>query len=301
MIIDLIDSRGKGQLQYHQFQKKNPTDDQIEIKTKYCGICRSDIAVYAGWEGAIPYGHFGHEAMGTVTKVGKNIKNIKKGDFVATISDPGYGTYYNARESEFVKIPELSYKYILQPVACAMNIIHKAVDCNCFEKIVMFGTGFMSMIISQYCKAIGIDLIVVGNSNRDIWKEIGYDLSVYENIQDEKFPIVMDLSSKAENFERITNITETEGVIVMASTPFSPVITNFFQNSWNCHTFVFPSPRNSNFKYIMENTVELIKNDIIQPKELWTKGYSFHNALQGFEDGKNRSKDYIRGFIEFDS
>ena len=301
MKIYLLDSRGKGDLKYHKFIKADPTDDEIEIKTKYCGICRSDIAVYAGWEGAIPYGHFGHEGIGTVTKVGKNIKSVNEGDFVATTSNPAYGTFYNAKEKEFVKIPELSFKYILEPVACAINILEETIDRAYHNKFLMFGTGFMSLIIGEYCKHEHIDLTVVGNANRERWTEIGYNLKTYDDVKNEKFPVTIDLSSKETTFDLMSKITGVEGLIVMASTPFNPVITNFFTNSWNCHNFIFPSPRNSNFHWIMGNTINLIEKDIIQPKKLWTNSYSFHNAVQGFEDGKNRTSDYIRGFIEFDN
>lgn len=297
--IYILDSHGRGCLGYYKFDKKDPTDDEIEIKTKFCGICRSDIAVYAGWEDHMPFGHFGHEGMGTVTKVGKNIKNIKEGDFVATISDPAYSSYYNAKEHEFVKIPELNPKYILQPVACAINILDKTIINSKSEKILMFGTGFMSMIIGQYCKNANINLTIVGSAHKEKWANIGYKLNSYNDIKDKKYPIVIDLSSKAKTFDLMSNLTEVEGLIVMASTPFSPVTTNFFKNSWNCHNFIFPSPRNSDFKTIMENTVKLIESEYIRPKKLWTKGYSFNSALQGFEDGKTRSKDYIRGFINF--
>lgn len=303
MIGDLFHSSGKDNLEYFRFKLGDPMDDQIQIKTKYCGICPSDISIYGGSFEPMPMGCFGHEGIGTVTKVGKNIKkvkNIQEGDFVATISDPAYSTYYYAKENEFVKIPELSPKYIIEPVACAMNIIRKAIDFSNTYDILIFGTGFMSMIIGQYCKNNRINLTVVGNSNKDIWKELGYDLYSHNDIITKKYPTVIDLSSKAENFERISFITEIEGLIVMASTPFTPITTNFFQNSWNCHTFIFPSPRNSDFKFIMEDTVGLIREGIINPEKLWTNKYSFTDAELGFKNGLNRTPDYIRGYIDYE-
>ena len=301
MKTNIIDSRGAEILTYHSFIKNDPADDEIEIKTEFCGICRSDIAVYAGWESPLPFGHFGHEGAGTVTKVGKCISSVQEGDFVATISDPAYGTFYNAKESEFVKIPELSSKYIIQPVACAINILNETLfhARGREDAICMFGTGFMSLIIGQYCKKNNIELIVVGSANQEMWSEIGYDLKTRDDVKKEKFSVIMDLSSKAATFDLMCDIIEIEGLMVMASTPFTPVTTNFFKNSWNCSNFIFPSPRNTRFRDMMSTTVGLMEDNIIQPENLWTRGYKIDNAKQGFDDGTHRDKSYIRGFIDF--
>lgn len=299
MKVTIIDCRGQYDLDHYEVEKNDPEDNEIEVKTEYCGICRSDIKIYAGYAKPMPFGHFGHEGVGTVSKVGKNIKNVKEGDFVATTSDPAYGTYYNSKECDFVKIPELSHKYIIEPVACALNIIDKTLKYKNLNEIIMFGTGFLSMIIGQYCKKANINLTVVGSSHKEKWKEIGYNLKTPEELKGNTFSAVIDLSSKAETFDIITDITEIEGLIVMGSTPNFPVKTDFFKNSWNCHNFIFPSPRNYNFKIIMEDTVSLIKYDYANPEDLWTKGYSFNKILIGFIEGNFRTKDYIRGYLDY--
>lgn len=311
MNIDLFHTTEPEKIHYFKFEKKDPTDDEIEIKTKYCGICRSDIAAFARWETPMPIGHFGHEGIGTVTKVGKNIREVKVGDFVSTISDPAYGTYYNAKSHEFVKIPELSPKYILQPVACAVNILDRTLNyvemlnSRNFEQfkeknILMIGSGFMSIIIGQLLSNSNSKyfLEVVGNSNKKKWNVIGYKLKSYDEIN--TFPIIMDLSSKEETFYKLPKIADKEAIITLASTPFTPVRTNFFENSWNCHTFLFPSPRNKNFRNIMKFTVELISEGKLSTESLWTKGYSFEDAQTGFEDGVERTEDYLRGYIEYE-
>ena len=149
-------------------------DDQIKIKTAFCGVCRSDVAAYAGWEKAMPFGMQGHEGVGTVVEVGSDIKHLQVGDFVSSWSDPAYGDYYYATEGECVKIPELHKKYILQPVACAINIIKKTLnfyDYKSSDEILLIGSGFMSLIIGQYLKKLNINHLVCGSSNKEEWEK----------------------------------------------------------------------------------------------------------------------------------
>ena len=56
----------------HAIDRREPGDDDVEIKILYCGVCHSDIHTARNeWGGtkypAVP----GHEIVGKVTRVGK--------------------------------------------------------------------------------------------------------------------------------------------------------------------------------------------------------------------------------------
>ncbi len=54
------------------------------VKVEFCGICGSDLHAWSAEGAVFPYGTLmGHEAVGTVEKVGAEVKTMKAGDRVA--------------------------------------------------------------------------------------------------------------------------------------------------------------------------------------------------------------------------
>ncbi|GGW85543.1 NAD(P)-dependent alcohol dehydrogenase [Salegentibacter mishustinae] len=64
-------------------ERREITADDVKIEIDYCGVCHSDIhQVRNDWKNSkypvVP----GHEIIGRVTQVGKNVSNFKEGDLV---------------------------------------------------------------------------------------------------------------------------------------------------------------------------------------------------------------------------
>ena len=96
------------------------------VKSKMTGVCRSDIEMM--------YGNFvlglemqGHEGLGEVLEVA-DVKDVEVGDYVATRGEPAYADEYNANDGTFVKVPRLDPKYIIEPVACGLNVVMQEED-----------------------------------------------------------------------------------------------------------------------------------------------------------------------------
>ncbi len=68
-------------------QRREPTEDDVQIEILFCGICHSDLhQVRNEWEGLMPTVYPcvpGHEIVGRVTKVGPAVKKFKPGDIAA--------------------------------------------------------------------------------------------------------------------------------------------------------------------------------------------------------------------------
>lgn len=66
-----------------QFDLPELGSEQVDIKVHYCGICHSDLSMLNNEWGMTQYPFVpGHEIVGEVVAVGKEVKNLKKGDLV---------------------------------------------------------------------------------------------------------------------------------------------------------------------------------------------------------------------------
>lgn len=72
-------------------------DDDVLVKIKLAGICGSDLEIYRGKRSVKTPLVMGHEAVGIVVKVGKNVKNINVGDRVVIEPNVYCGVCYYCR------------------------------------------------------------------------------------------------------------------------------------------------------------------------------------------------------------
>ncbi|AWH90055.1 NAD(P)-dependent alcohol dehydrogenase [Limnobaculum parvum] len=67
----------------HAIIRRDPREDDVAIKILYCGVCHSDIHQARNeWHSTVYPVVPGHEIIGQVTAVGKNVTHYKPGDWV---------------------------------------------------------------------------------------------------------------------------------------------------------------------------------------------------------------------------
>jgi threonine dehydrogenase-like Zn-dependent dehydrogenase len=160
-------------------------DDECLVKIKYVGICSSDIQ-----RGFFNSAYFyplimGHEVSGVICKVGKKVKNFRKGDevgvfpllpcfkcteckvekYVRCHSYQYYGSRNNGGFAEYLSIKSwnliLNKKLnlfklsTLEPVSVCLHAIkHLNIDRNYKKTICIIGAGYLGLIISDILSKI---------------------------------------------------------------------------------------------------------------------------------------------------
>lgn len=291
----LLFTDGKGTFQETSWDKPNITADEIEVRAVLTGVCRSDIDMMTGGFGPLPINMHGHEGLAQVTQVGANITDVKIGDYVATRGEPAYADYYNVRKEEYVQVPTAEPKYILEPVACGINVITQHRD-QLHKKdggrLAILGSGFLAQVAYRTLELQGYDfeIDVIGNHNQDSWPNLKQKL---EGVYD----VIIDLSSRTDylNGEHINN----NALIVFAVD--KPVNLSFGPLLWKACTISFPSPRTPNFYHAMVLARDYILNDVLDVDKFWSRAYNRNSEWQlAFVDGTNRPTGYSRGYIKWD-
>lgn len=274
--------------------------NDIRVKSVFTGICRSDIDMMTGGFGPLPLHMQGHEGLGQVIEIGPDVVDVVVGDYVATRGEPAYADIYNAKENEYVKVPQAHPRYIIEPVACGLNLIHQplreiAERSGPGKRLLIIGSGFLAWVAYHAIKLYHLDfqIQVIGFSNRDIWEP---EIKLYQEPQ-VAYDVVIDLSSRTDVFD--SWLVQNEGLIVLGAQ--KTVTTDFKNLLWKACTIIFPSPRTKNFYSVMQDAVYWIQTGRINVDKFWTKGYNRDTEWQqAFSDGLNRPQNYSRGYIYWD-
>jgi len=191
--------------------------EDVLIRVKVCGICGSDVHRYLGDRFGLrlaPYPlNSGHEYCGTVTRVGKNVRQLKVDDKVTLglnwVRD-GMGAFAeylripDADERPILKVPgEISFEEAAQiePLVVALNGFH-GVKPERNEKVLILGAGPIGLSLLQCCLSEGVeDVIVSEKSPRRL--EVARQLGA----------VVVDVTKEGLE-ERVKALTKGEGVDV---------------------------------------------------------------------------------------
>lgn len=284
------------------WEKPEATSKEIEVKALMTGVCRSDISMMRGEFGPLPLEMQGHEGLGEVTFVGADLQNVKVGDIVATRGEPAYADYYNAKEGEFVVVPEAHQRYIIEPVACGINLIEQDLRAVCDrsgpgKKCLIIGSGFLGWVVYNAIRNTHIEfdsVEVVGKSNKEMWSQ--YPGTLVETPSFEQYDVIVDISTG--NTVLQNHLLAPGALWILACEKTNIPGTYFGELLWKAVTMIFPSPRSKVFHKCMILATNWIERGDLDVDKFWTRGYNRNTEWQqAFSDGLNRPDGYSRGYI----
>lgn len=175
-------------------------EEDVLVKVARAGICGSDLTAYRF--GGMPvgilengqFGHdgqFGHEMVGTVEKVGSQVKEVQVGDRVfinpTTCKLSGMlGCDIAGAFSEYVSVEKAKYGYnllklpdsatfdetvIIEPLAVGTHA-RNVIDVKSHENVVIFGAGTIGLCSLAACLNIGCVKPVVADVNGERLKKV---------------------------------------------------------------------------------------------------------------------------------
>ena len=201
-------------LQIEDVPVKEPGVNQVLVKVITCGVCHTDLHACEGdWPvkpklPLIP----GHEAVGYVVALGRDVQNLKEGDIVGVpwlysacgccefcitgwetlcndqrnggySVDGGYAEYVVADSRYVGHFPAGSDCTAMAPIICAGVTVYKGLketETKPGEWVAISGIGGLGHLAVQYAKAMGMHVaaIDVDDTKLELAKNLGAELTV---------------------------------------------------------------------------------------------------------------------------
>ena len=202
-----------------------PSDDEALIQIKKVGICGSDIQIYHGLHRYMTFPVIqGHEGIGIVQSVGKNVSTLQKGDHVVLFPQVVCGKCYACRHgrsnvceslkiigvhanglfSEYVslksenliKIPETvsdDFATLIEPLAVGVAAARKA-GAAPGTNIVVLGAGTIGNLTAQACKAAGARVLLADPNGDKLKLAEKMGLACTGNNAEQKLSVLIEQS-----------------------------------------------------------------------------------------------------------
>lgn len=168
-------------------------NSDVLVEVIACGICSSENPVYQGKTQNVPgvsfrYSKFpcfmGHEIVGIVTDVGKDVKCLKPGDRVTGVAyrESGFATHIIDSHEVFVKVPlNIPLEYALgEPLMAAVNIVRMS-EPDFGDFIFICGDGFMALLTIVCLQLYPLKSVVVSGHHDErlkIAKNLGASIAI---------------------------------------------------------------------------------------------------------------------------
>ena len=207
--------KGREGMELKDVPEPIPKDNEIKIKVLGAGICGTDIHIMNDEYSYNTPVIMGHEYVGIIDEVGKNVTNFKKGNYVISLTAAvtcgkcrycregllmlcdkrkSIGSGINGAFAEYMTIPaDIAFKVpdeienkedlaICEPFACIVRGIIERSSIKAGDLVLISGPGTMGLLALQVAKIQGAHVIVSGiplDENRlKLAKELGADIIV---------------------------------------------------------------------------------------------------------------------------
>jgi len=300
---------------------------QVLVKILATGLCHSQLNEIRGRKGAEHIPHLlGHEAAGIVIDLGKDVKKVKKDDYVVISWIKGDGIeadpikykkgeelisagpaatfteYAVVSENRVMPISNKVKPAVAALLGCAVLTgagIVKNLDIQSGDAVAIFGIGGIGSSALLKAKSLGANITAIDIAD---WKlkwareELGVEAILPSEINSRKFDFVIECSGSKEAMETAFESAQEKGTVVLAGNlptgtkisidPFDLIKGKKLFGSWGGGS--------SLDKDIPDYVKEYLSGSLPLEK-LVTKEYSFDQINEGLKDLE--SGKLIRGIV----
>jgi len=164
---------GPGQFEVRDAAIPTPGPNEVRIRLEGCGVCGSNLPPFEGrpwFNYPLAPGAPGHEGWGRVNAVGRDVRDLREGDRVATLSGRAYAEYDIAPGAWVVKLPPAldGLPFPGEALGCAMNVFRRS-GIRPGDRVAVAGVGFLGALLVQLARAAGAQVVAFGRRRYALW------------------------------------------------------------------------------------------------------------------------------------
>lgn len=308
--------QGKGDIGLRDVDLRDPEYDEIQARLLVSGICTGEIWYHANHTFDQPV-LTGHEGIGIVTKVGREVSGFREGDLIST---PIYRWLLDAnlRADKCIKLsgtPADMDSYIIEPVYCAVNCLHYTAPYP-GDRIIVFGAGYMGLLIIQLlaryplCELVAVDL---KEKNLQLARQFGATTTI--NLKDplsgeilkampaKPYDIAVECSGAGQALDWCTRLAGPGGKLVIFANHHADRLVD--ARKWHASglTILSITPTmaiNDNLLKPFTRAENLMFQGKISQENLVNFKYNYRDIKRAMDESAAKPDGFIKSMIRFD-
>jgi threonine dehydrogenase-like Zn-dependent dehydrogenase len=303
-----------GEVRIEAVGRPEPASGQVRIRLQGCGVCASNLAVWAGPEWMrfpTEPGGLGHEGWGIVDAVADDVKGLSVGDRVAALSYHSYAEHDVADATAVVPLPAAldGEPFPGEPLGCAMNIFRRG-EISAGDTVAIVGIGFLGALLTQLAASAGAHVIAISRRpfSLDVARRMGAAECIRMNGQDGILEQVKSLTGgilcdrvieaigKQQPLDLAADLTRERGRLIIAGYhQDGPRQVNMQLWNWRGIDVINAHERDPQV-YVrgIREAVEAVAAGKLDPNPLYTHQYS----LERLDEALNATRDRPDGFLK---
>jgi threonine dehydrogenase-like Zn-dependent dehydrogenase len=301
------------QTQIRPISVDDPERHEVQIRALANGICMWEVSLFTGVEPTSFPRAVGHEGIGVVEKVGKDVQHLHEGDLVTC---GPWRTHQNRAAGSVHHItshPEDPGSFIVEPANCVVIAV-RSYDIVPADRVLVIGAGYMGLLNVQLLAHCPLsELVVADVKPRNLKLARGFgateviDAGTAEGqarlqaLKEQPFDLVVEAAGAAATLTQATELVRAGGKLGIFAWHHEPRPVNL--GIWHMRGIrvmnCAPGIGRDRNEETWQRAIRLMERGLFNMAPLVTHRHPAEDVQTAMEQAAERAPDYIKGVLLF--
>ena len=300
-------------LEWREMDVPDPAPGEVQVKCVANGICMLEVSIYLGKESWYP-SPAGHEGVGRVIKVGKDVTALKEGDWVATSRWAMIENLPAAGLARLSRAPADPSVFLIEPAACVVTALY-SYDITAGDRVLLLGAGYMGLINVQalaHCPLAELVVTDVKAENLALSREYGATEVInsatdagkarLEELKQRPFDLVIEAAGVESTIQMAGALTRPGGRLSIFA--WHHGLRTVDMTPWHLRGLKVlnsaPGIGTDHNISSMQRAVYLLERGLFDMRKMVTHRHPIKDVAAAMEIAAKRPADYRKGVLLFD-